>query len=156
MPTAGIDFFRVDRSKSTRKILTVAGAFILVGMTLASAHLVSRLEPGTAHLVSLGGGLLTISGLILGFGAMAMLLFENAYLLIQKEGLLLHENGKETMLRWTDLDTMTLDAPSGVIVFAPARGKVVRWFAGKNAKEVLAKIEEAKRKADHGLLKNDE
>lgn len=153
MATAGIDFFRVDRSGATRRLLVIAGVLVSVGMTCVGAHLVRRLPNDLAHVISLGGGLTVISGLILGFGSMAMLLFENVYLLIREDGLLCHENGKETLITWAELSEATLDADAGVVVFERRAGASIRWYAGKNARDVHAHVEDARRKALHGLLK---
>ncbi len=155
MTTAGIDFFRVDRSGATRRLLVIAGVLVAIGATSIGAHLVSRLSPETAHLVSLGGGLVVIVGLILGFGAMAMLLFENVYLLIRQDDVLCHENGKETVLPWSEIDKVTVEADTGALVFERVGASPFRWFAGKNAKDVCSRIEDARRKALHGLLKTD-
>ena len=152
--TAGVDFFRVDRSGATKRLLIVAGVLVSVGATSIGAHLVSRLEADVGHLVSLLGGLLVISGLILGFGAMAMLLFENVYLLIREDGVLCHENGKETTIGWGDLEQVSVDGTTGFIVFERSTSAAVRWFAGKNAKELHGRLEEARRKALHGLLRS--
>lgn len=125
-------------------------------MTLIGAHLVSRLSPDLAHLVSLTGGLAVVVGLITGFGSMAMILMENVYLLLDEEGILLHENGKETKISWTDLEGVSVarDEPH-VLLFVCRRddANARRWFAGRNAKDIHQKIEEARRKAAHGLLK---
>ena len=75
--------------------------------------------------MSLGGGLTVIVGLILGFGAMAMLLFENVYLLIREDGLLCHENGKETTIAWADLEGVKLDGRTGFVVFERRGGAAV-------------------------------
>ena len=155
MATAGVDFFRVDRSGATRRLLIVAGVLVAVGATSIGAHLVSRLGADTGHLVSLVGGLMVISGLVLGFGAMAMLLFENVYLLIREEGVLLHENGKETSIGWADLERASVDGTAGFLVFHRKDAQPLRWFAGTNVKDVQQRIEEARRKALHGLLRSD-
>lgn len=155
MATVGVDFFRVDRSGATRRLLLIAGLLVSAGMTLIGAHLIHRLDPSLGHVLSLVGGLMVVSGLILGFGAMAMLLFENVYLLIREDGLLCHENGKETTIAWSELDLVKLDerAP-GVVVIERKDGEAIRWFAGaSSAKALHAKIEESKRKALHGLLR---
>jgi len=152
--TAGVDFFRVDRSGATKRLLIVAGVLVTMGATTIGAHLVSRIEADVGHLISLLGGLLVISGLILGFGAMAMLLFENVYLLIREDGVLCHENGKETTIGWGDLEQVSVDGTTGFIVFERRGAAAVRWFAGKNAKEVHGRLEDARRKALHGLLRS--
>lgn len=133
----------------------IAGLLVAVGATSIGAHLVSRLSPDFAHLVSLAGGLTVIVGLILGFGAMAMLLFENVYLLIRQEGLLCHENGKEIAIAWSELERVSLEAKTGVLVFERSGRAPVKWFAGKPAKDIQTRVEEAKRKALHGLLAPD-
>lgn len=155
MATAGVDFFRVDRSGSVKRLLVVASLLVSAGATSIGAHLVSRLTPDVAHLVSLVGGLTVLVGLILGFGAMAMLLFENVYLLIRDDGVLCHENGKETSMAWSELGAVTVEAETGFLVFERRGAEPLRWFAGKSAKEVHLRVEDAKRKALHGLLKRD-
>ena len=135
----------------------VQNTLVLVGSSLIGAHLVSRLEESLGHLVSLAGGLITVSGLILGFGAMAMLVFENVYVLIKDDGVLLHENGKETSIAWGDLDGVRVDSQApGFLVFERRAATSFRWFHGKSAKAVCARVEEAKRKAMHGLLRSEE
>jgi hypothetical protein len=151
VPTAGVDFFRVDRARSVKRLLAVAITMVTVGSSSIGAHLVTRLDEGYAHAISLGGGTMLLAGLVLGFGAMAMLLFENVYLVIQDAGLLLHDNGKETMIAWADLASVRVD--QGYVVLQRKEGDAVRWFAGKTAKDVSAKVDDARRKALHGLLK---
>jgi hypothetical protein len=151
VPTAGVDFFRIDRARSVKRLLAVAITLVLVGSTSIGAHLVSRVDEGLAHLISLVGGTLLLGGLVLGFGAMAMLLFENVYLVIQEAGLLLHDNGKEMQIPWADLEAVKVD--EGYVVLERKDAEAVRWFAGKTAKDISAKVDDARRKALHGLLK---
>jgi hypothetical protein len=146
-----LDYFRVDRSGPTKRLLIVAGILISGGMFLIGAHLVSRLDAGSSHTITLVGGLMLATGLILGFGAMAMMLFENVYLQIKNEGLLMHENGKETTLSWNEIESV--DQDKAFLVFKRASGDPLRWFAGTDAADVRTKVEEARRKAAHGLLK---
>ena len=86
---------------------------------------------------------------------MAMLLFENVYLLIREDGVLCHENGKETTIAWGDLVKVSLDGTTGFVVFERKDAPAVRWFAGKNAKDLHGRLEDARRKALHGLLRSD-
>lgn len=151
MPTAGVDFFRVDRARSVKRLLAVAITLVLVGSTSIGAHLVSRFDEKLAHLISLVGGTMLLAGLVLGFGAMAMLLFENVYLVIQEAGLLMHDNGKETTIPWGELESVKVD--DGYVVLERKEAEPIRWFAGKTAKDVSTKVDDARRKALHGLLK---
>jgi hypothetical protein len=134
-------------------MLTIAVLLIAVGAFFIGGHLVSRIAPDLAHVVSLAGGLTVAVGLILGFGAMAMILLENVYLLISADGLVCHDNGKETKIPWADLSAVTLDTAKGFVVLERRDAQALRWFAGKGAKDVGARVEEARRKALHGLLR---
>ncbi len=151
MPTHGVDFFRVDRSGPTKRLLVVAVSMVTLGSTSVGAHLVSRIDEGLGHTIALAGGVMLLAGLVLGFGAMAMMLFENVYLVIQETGVLLHDNGKETKVPWSELDAVRLDA--GYVVLVRREADAIRWFAGKGAPDVRAKVDDARRKALHGLLK---
>lgn len=156
MATAGIDFFRVDRSGTTRRLLFSAAGLVCAGCLGIGAHLVSALDPSFGHAVSLFGGTMTIAGLILGFGGLAMMLFENVYLLIREDGLLFHDNGKETTVPWPDYEGSIVDKKDpGFVVFKRKGGAPLRWHAGNAAKDIQKKVDEAKRKALHGLLKLD-
>ena len=150
MPTHGVDFFRVDRSGPTKRLLVVAVSMVTLGSTSVGAHLVSRIDEGLGHTIALAGGVMLLAGLVLGFGAMAMMLFENVYLVIQETGVLLHDNGKETKVPWSELDAVRLDA--GYVVLVRREADAIRWFAGKGAPDVRAKVDDARRKALHGLL----
>jgi hypothetical protein len=148
--TPGVDFFRIDRSASTRRLLVTAALLVAAGATAIGAHLVHRISPEIGHLVSLLGGLATMTGLVLGFGTMAMMLFEDVYLAIEKERVRLHENGKDIAIAWDDLEAVVADETT--VVLRRAKGEAVRFPAGKNARDVARRIEEAQRKAAHGLL----
>jgi hypothetical protein len=149
--TPGVDFFRVDRSGTTKRRLAIAGVLVAVGSTTVGAHLVRRLD-AVNHLVSLAGGATMLAGLVLGFGTMALMLFENVWLSIRESGLLVHENGQETTIAWEDLQSASADE-SGFVVIARRSEGAVRWYAGNGARDVAQRIEEARRKAAHGLLR---
>lgn len=151
MATVGVDFFRVDRARAVRRLLAVAAALVTVGATTIGAHLVQRLSAHTGRLLSLVGGAITLSGLVLGFGSLAMLLFENVYILFTAEALVLHENGKETRIAWDDLAAVKV-GEKGFLVIERATGSLP-WFVGAPAAEIATKITEARRKALLGLLR---
>lgn len=151
MPSPGVDFFRVDRSRTTRGRLTVSGVLIACGATTVGAHLVHRIPVSTGHTISLLGGLTMLAGLVLGFGTMAVLLFENVWLLIRDEGVLLHRNGEETAIAWDELAAVGEEDEH--VVLRRASGQPVRWYAGRTAVDVAARVDDARRKAAHGLLR---
>ena len=153
MATVGIDFFRVDRARAVRRLLVVAAVLVTVGATTIGAHLVQRLSTQTGHLISLVGGATTLCGLILGFGSLAMLLFENVYILFTAEALVLHENGKETKIAWDDLSAVKVADEAGFLVFE-RESAPLRWFVGAPAAEIAGKATEARRKALLGLFRS--
>jgi len=150
--TAGRDFFRIDRSGATKRRLLAAGVLVGIGGTALGAHLVHRVRPALGHVVSLVGGLVVLVGLLLGLGAVAMLVFENVYLLLGEEGVVCHDNGKETTIPWAELEDVRLEEEQGYVVLERTSGEALRWFAGRAAKQIHARIQESKRKALHGLL----
>jgi hypothetical protein len=131
--------------------LVVAGVLVTLGASTVGAHLMHRLGSSGA-VVSLAGGAVLLAGLVLGFGTMAQMLFEDVYLKIEEAGLLVHENGRETRIAWESLERVDGRGDDGLVVIQPAGTDPMRFFAGKTAGDVAAKIEEAKRKAAHGLL----
>jgi hypothetical protein len=153
--TPGVDFFRIDRSGSTRRLLVLGVFLVTGGASAVGAHLVRRLPGDVSHVVSLLGGLSMAAGLVLTFGALAMVLFENVYLAIHDDHLLLHDNGRETKIPWDELTHVGTDAKKRHVELRQKGKDVLRWHAGRSAKDVAERIAEAKRKAAHGLLRND-
>ena len=149
---AGVDFFRVDRSGTTTKLLVSGVVLVTTGASAIGAHLMHRLPESVSHVVSLAGGIAAVGGLVTAFGALAMMLFENVYMSVRDEGLLIHDNGKETAVPWEELEEVVVLAPEGVVELRRRDKEALRWFAGKSAKDVGARVEEARRKALHGLV----
>jgi len=147
-----VDFFRIDRSGPTKRLLAIGAVLVALGASTVGAHLVTRLSATLTHYVSLGGGLTMLVGLVLAFGAMAMMLFEDVYLAIADQHVVLHDNGKETRIAWEDLSSVVADG-SGYVALARSQGEPLRWYAGKQADLIAGKLQEARRKALHGLLK---
>ncbi|MDB5218858.1 MAG: hypothetical protein JWO86_6785 [Myxococcaceae bacterium] len=152
MTTAGVDFFRVDRSGTTTKLLVSGVLLVTTGASAIGAHLMHRLPESVSHLVSLTGGIAVIGGLVTAFGTLGMMLFENVYLTIRDEGLLIHDNGNETSVPWDELTEVVVLAPKGLVELRRGEKEPLRWFAGSAAKDVGGRIAEAKRKAAVGLL----
>jgi hypothetical protein len=151
MATSGIDFFRVDRSTATRRLLAIAGVLVALGAIPIGAHLMHRIGEHLGHVLSLAGGAFVLSGLILGFGAMAMMIFEDVYVLLREDAVVLHDNGKETTIPWADLAAVSLHQDRGFLMFERVEGEAVRWFVGDGAEALGPRIETARLRALHGL-----
>lgn len=126
---------------------------VAAGASSVGAHLVRRLPESLSHTISLVGGVTMLAGLVMAFGALAMMLFENVYIAIEDQRLLFHDNGKETAVGWDGLEGVEVEGRTGFLIVKRSRGAPLRWYAGKPAKDIAAKIQEARRKAMHGLLK---
>lgn len=153
MTTPGVDFFRVDRSGTTRRLLITGFVLVTLGASSVGAHLIRRLPVSASHAIGLAGSVLMLGGLALAFGALAMMLFENVYIAIRDEGLLIHDNGNETTIPWDELAGVGVDRAMGVVELRRADKEPLRRHAGRAATDVAARIGEAKRKAAHGLLR---
>ncbi|WP_146652950.1 hypothetical protein [Labilithrix luteola] len=153
MATAGVDFFRVDRSGPTKKLLTSAALLIAAGASGVGAHLMHRLRPNVGFAVSLAGGAIMLAGLVLGFGTMATMLFENVYLAIRPEGLLIHDNGNETSIAWDDLERIEADEGEGYVIIHRREGEALRFHAGLAKGDIVARVQDARRKSTIALLK---
>ena len=152
MTTPGVDFFRVDRSGTTTKLLVSGVVLVAFGASAIGAHLMHRLPESVSHLLSLAGGIAAVGGLVTAFGALAMMLFENVYMTIRDDGLLIHDNGKETTVPWDELEEVVVLGPKGLVELRRREKAPLRWYAGSAAKDVGARIEEARRRAAHGLM----
>lgn len=130
----------------------VAAFMVASGAMGVGAHLVRRVPVGLRPTVSIVGGVVMLAGLVIAFGSMALMLFEDVYLSIRVDGLLLHENGRETLLPWDDL-TQVAVLPNGVLELRREGKDALRWFAGTSVDEVAARVQQARRKAAHGLLR---
>jgi hypothetical protein len=152
MATPGVDFFRIDRSGATARLLVVGALLVTCGAVAVGAHLVHRLPVDVSRSISLAGAASVLGGLVLAFGSLAMMMFENIYLVIRDEGLLVHEDGKETSIAWADLSAVVVDGQKGLVLLHRQGGPPLEWHAGRTAKHVAARIEDARRKAPHGLF----
>ena len=150
MATPGVDFFRLDRGRPTRRLVGLASVLTGIGGAVVGAHLVQRRDSRAGAFVSLAGGLTLMTGLLVGFATLAKLVFEDIWIAIRQEGVVLHDDGRETTDAWEDLDGVTVE-PSGHLVLAREGAEPVRWYAGRVARKIADRISEARRKAVHGL-----
>lgn len=126
---------------------------VALGVSSVGAHLIRRLPESASHTISLVGGATMLVGLVMAFGALAMMLFENVYISIENERLLFHDNGKEMAVTWDVFEGIDVEPKTGILVVKRTEGAALRWYAGRPAADIAAKVREAKRKAMHGLLK---
>ncbi len=146
MTMPGKDFFRVDRSRPTIRTVVGGAALVASGAGMIGTHLMHRLSDSTGHWVSLVGGMLLLLGLVMGFGTLAALLFENVYVALEDKRVLLHENGQESEIAWDDVAGAAA-ADGTVTVSSKDELTSIVFHAGRGAPDIAAKIEEKRRKA---------
>ncbi|HWL86610.1 MAG TPA: hypothetical protein VNO21_12455, partial [Polyangiaceae bacterium] len=101
-PREHLEFYRVDQSGPTKRILIPAVALLTVGppMVLFSAAL--RKFPGSTAIGVVGAALM-IAGLVIGFSGLGMLMLDDRYLAVVQGGLLVHLGKEETFIAWEDV-----------------------------------------------------
>ena len=145
MTTPGVDFFRVDRSRPTRRVLAFGVTMVAMGGGMIGTHLMHRLSDRVGHWVTVGGGMMLLAGLVMGFGTLAAMLFENVYVSLEDKRVLLHENGREAEIAWDDVESAV--ANEGIVVVKKkAADTELVFHAGRAATDIAAKIEEKRRK----------
>lgn len=150
-PAPPVDLFRVDRSGPTRRALGFSAFLVTTGATAVGAAFVTRLPSVVGHVVSFGGGLAVLSGLVLGFGSMIAALSEDAYVALTDTGLVVHAEHRSREIAWDVLAGARAEASRGVVVFELEGGEEVTWFAGPPASQIVSRVLEARRRVLLGL-----
>ena len=145
MTTPGKDFFRVDRSRPTLRVLLFGAALVTTGAGMIGSHLMHRVSDPVGHWVTVAGGMLLLCGLVTGFGTLAAMLFENVYVKLEDKHVLLHENGRESLIVWDDVTSAK--AEQGMVMVKGRGEATILFHAGRTAPDIAAKIEEKRRKA---------
>ncbi len=94
-----LEFYRVDQSKPTWRILVVAVSLLTVGppMVLFSAAL-HKFHGSVA--IGVAGAALMIAGLVIGFAGIGLLMFDDRYIAVVEGGVLVHIGKEETFFPW--------------------------------------------------------
>ncbi|MCA9586298.1 MAG: hypothetical protein KC657_13155 [Myxococcales bacterium] len=148
---APFEYFRVDRSGGTRRVLAFAACLIAVGATAVGATFVRRVSEVLGQIIALGGGLCVLGGLVIGFGSMAAVVMENAYLALTRRGVVLHTDADERCITWDALKTARADRDAGIVELELDDGELVAWFAGPVCDDIAKRVAEAHRRAIHRL-----
>lgn len=157
-----LEFYRVDQSGPTKRILIPAVALLTVGppMVLFSAAL-RKFPHSTA--IGVAGAALMIAGLVIGFVGIGSLMFDDRYLAVVEGGLLVHLGKDETFYAWESLEAIRHegtwlvvvprplpegDSPATASHAAPRAGTDSLRFplSKKKVAEIAARLEEWRRR----------
>lgn len=116
MATPGVDFFRLDRGRPTRRLVGLASVLTGIGGAVVGAHLVHRLDSRAGAFVSLAGGLTLMTGLLSASPPSRSSSSRTSGSRYGRRAVL-HDDGRETTVAWEDLDGVTVE-PSGHLVLA--------------------------------------
>lgn len=151
MPEGDIEYFRVDRSKKTRRLLTLGAISIALGVSGIAANFFRPLARDISGNITFAGVVLLIFGLVTSFGSMALLAIEDNYVVVRVDALVLHRDGDERVVPWDDIDRIA--AEDAELLVCQKRGDAVRWFMGGTASTIAEHLERRRSQAALGMLR---
>jgi hypothetical protein len=150
-----LEWFRVDRSRSTGWLLAGGVALVFVGALLVAAGFATHDLSGRLHAVTLVGAGLLVTGLVTAFGGLTVLLAHDEYLAVRVDGVFLHRTSGDTLFQWTELTSVAYDPEARAIIFQ-SRGEppaVLRDHYSRAASSELARyLDELRRKTTLGPI----
>jgi hypothetical protein len=139
--------------RDVRRTMIPAGILVVVGGTLIGAAFVSRLGQTLGHGVALVGACMTLGGLVLAVGSAVVMIQEERYLAVRVDGILLHPSrDNETLVAWDDIAEVSANADGAVIV-KRKEGSAETWSVGAEAGALADKLEDFRKKAALGILR---
>jgi hypothetical protein len=153
-PLALLEWFRVDRSRSTRWLLGIGITFVFVGATLVAYGVITH-GSELLHALVFPGAILLVVGLVTAFGGMTILLAQDEYIAVRASGILVHRARFDVELAWDDLVSVKHDPTRNTLVFA--RGsedpyELDEGYTGVTRPELAAHLEALLRKARQAPL----
>ncbi|WP_394837654.1 hypothetical protein LVJ94_12165 [Pendulispora rubella] len=159
-----LEFYRVDQSGPTKRILIPALVLLTVGPPMVLFSAAVRKFPHSTAIGVLGAALM-IAGLVIGFFGIGMLMFDDRYLAVVEGGLLVHLGNEETFFAWDSLEAIRHEGAVLVVVPRPlavpeggnssatgmgphaASGESLRFPLSKSkVAEIAARLEEWRRR----------
>ncbi len=102
-----LEWFRVDHSRTTRKLLVLGTCLVFAGAGLVGAAFLTHWTSFLLSLATLVGAGMLIFGLLLAFVGMAVVLARNEYLAVRADGLLFHTTTSDVLHAWGDIESIS-------------------------------------------------
>ena len=153
-PVANLEWFRVDRSRSTRWLLGIGTSLVFVGSTLVSYGVITH-GSELLHALVFPGAILLVIGLVVAFGGLTFTLAQDEYLAVRASGILVHRARVDVELAWDDLVTVRHDPTRDALVFARVNEppyELVEGYSGVTRPELAAHLDALLRKARQAPL----
>ncbi|WP_394826851.1 hypothetical protein [Pendulispora albinea] len=160
-----LEFYRVDQSGPTKRILIPAIALLTVGPPMVIFSAAAKKFPSSGTVGAFGAALM-IAGLVTGFLGIALLMLDDRYVAVVAGGILVHLDKEETFFPWEALQGIRCEgailllilreaepaasAAAGAPVGAAASGQSVRElrlpFSKARVPQIAARLEEWRRR----------
>jgi hypothetical protein len=138
-----------------RRVLVIGPGLLSLGGLVVAESFATRQPEATRSIAAVVGLALVAAGAGLTLGGMFWILRDDAYLAIRTDGVAVRLPPRETLIAWSDLARARWDAAQGALVLEREGGDVLvvpRRFAGIAGPDLVAKVEQARRRASLGML----
>jgi hypothetical protein len=145
-----LEWFRVDRSRGTCRLLGTGTILVFVGATLVACGIFTHSTSSTLSILTLVGAGLLVFGLVTAFGGMTVLLAQDEYLAVRVDAVLARRTRGEVVLAWSDLTAIRFDESRRALVFeTTSDGAYVleERYSGVSPETLAPHLEELRRKA---------
>ncbi len=145
-----LEWFRVDQSRRTTRLLVSGTLLVFVGASLVGGAFLTHKAGALLHALTLLGAAMLLLGLVVGFGGMTVLLAHDEYLAVTPDGILFHRGANDELHPWGELTGVTHDEAGGRWVLHRADGTAVPVdvaYSGASARELAAHLEQLRAKA---------
>jgi hypothetical protein len=168
-PREYIEFYRLDLSSATRRVLVPAALLVAFGsgfVCVAGACLPITVDV-PRDLVGFFGAACVLVGLIMGFGGMARLLRSDGFVGLTLEGIHVRVERRDEFVRWDDVGEIRAGGPgkgdgrgrgratgqSVDLVLRDARSIALPNVSGPKGVVIRDRLEHLRRKASLNLLR---
>ncbi len=150
-----LEWFRVDRSRATTKLLIIGTVLVFVGASLVAAGFVTHSDSAWLTVTAWVGSLVLIVGLVTAFGGLTVLIARDEYVGVRVDGVLVHHVAEETLVPWSDLARVDLSEDGREVRLHVREGAPVvlrQPYSDVSQTELAAHLEEIRRKASLGTI----
>ncbi len=151
-----IEWYRIDRTESMRRVLIAAGGAMATGSFVVGLSFLTRQPEGMRIVAAVIGFVCVVMGPLIAIVGLRGSLIEDLYLVVRVDGMVIHLEAPETMVSWHDIERIVHDPVAQAVVLRMRSGeqsRLTRPFAGITMEALARRLDECRRKADFQLLR---